>query len=63
MRLFVHGCLRLRALFKRIVSFDRFPDLLSENYYRTYPEGDYEIEKLKPDYFDDKNLSTDKISN
>ncbi|MEC9248999.1 MAG: oxygenase MpaB family protein [Pseudomonadota bacterium] len=63
MRLFVHSCLKLRALFKRIVSFDRFPDLLSENYYRTYPEGDYEIEKLKPDYFDNKNLSTDKISN
>ena len=45
---------------KRFISFDKFPDLLSENYYRTYPNGDFEIEALKPDYFDQSNLKPKK---
>ena len=56
----VHSCLKIRALMKRFISFDKFPDLLSENYYRTYPNGDFEIEALKPDYFDQSNLKPKK---
>ena len=55
LRFFVHGTLKLRGFFKRLISFDRFPDLISKNYYRTYPDGKYEIEKLNPTYSNDKN--------
>ncbi len=58
MRLIVLGSLKVRAKIKRFISFDRFPDLLSENYYRTYPDGKYEIEKLKPDYFNKDGIQT-----
>ena len=58
----VHSCLKIRALIKRLISFDKFPDLLAENYYRTYPNGDFEIEALKPDYFDQSNLKTKTLN-
>ena len=58
----VHSCLKIRALIKRLISFDKFPDLLAENYYRTYPNGDFEIEALKPDYFEQSNLKTKTLN-
>jgi hypothetical protein len=47
----IHSLLKIRACVKRIISFDRFPDLLSNQKYRTYPRGLPEVEQLEPRYY------------
>jgi hypothetical protein len=44
----VHGALRLRALVKRVVSFERHPMLLAHSRNRSYPGNRYDIESLGP---------------
>ena len=46
----VRGVLKLRARFKRVVSFERHPMLLADSRNRTYPGNRYGIESLGPEY-------------
>jgi len=48
----VTGLLKIRRVFKRFFSLERFPDLLSNQHYPSYPNRGYEIEQLQPDYVD-----------
>ena len=47
----VHSLLKIRAYVKRLISFERFPDLLSNQKYRTYPDELPQVEKLEPVYY------------
>lgn len=45
----IRGALRVRALIKRAVSFERYPDLLIDRRQRSYPGGTPAIEAIGPD--------------